>query len=126
MAYPMSATTEKNRIQNVCNFFFLNTCFLHCRYLLIHGSDKKKVEFSLDEGAKVTGAALREKVHTIFNIAEARLQVWDKGFDNWMNLEDGDEVDTNSKIMVQEIKENLSCSTPPSVKSSLSLSHASG
>ncbi len=95
--------------------------------MLIQGNDKKKVEFQLEEGVKVTGLDLREKVDELFQLPDARLQVWDKGFEDWVNLEDEDEVCTNSKIMVQEIKETLACSTPTSsLNSSLSLSHSSG
>ena len=95
---------------------------MHCRYLLVHGSIRKKVEFNLDEGAKVTRKALREKVFAVFDIAETQLQVYDKGFEDWVDLEDDDEVE-NSKVMVQNNEQNVACSRPkPSVKSSDSLS----
>ena len=96
------------------------------RYLLMHGNHKTKVEFAAEDAdATVTGEAIRKKAASIFGLDEAAclLQVWDNGFEEWMNLEDTDELETNTKVMVVAKKTNIlspSCTLPSCSSASLS------
>ena len=97
-------------------FFFL--C-ISPRYLLIYGDRKKKVEVLVNKD--IESAQLQilcDRARELFNLSDVILQIWDKGFEDWVDLEDGDEIPTNSRIKVEVDKSaGFSTKSPPMVPS---------
>nr|XP_054754979.1 uncharacterized protein LOC129260983 [Lytechinus pictus] len=82
------------------------------RYLLIFGDRKKKVELSVSEELEnVKVETLKQKARELFNLQNVILQIWDKGFEDWVDLDEGDPTPTNSRIKVEVNKEAKSASS---------------
>ncbi|XP_041465414.1 uncharacterized protein LOC121416040 [Lytechinus variegatus] len=82
------------------------------RYLLIFGDRKKKVELSVrEELENVKVETLKQKARELFNLQNVILQIWDKGFEDWVDLDEGDPTPTNSRIKVEVNKEAKSASS---------------
>ncbi|XP_072166697.1 uncharacterized protein [Diadema setosum] len=72
------------------------------RYLLIHGDRKKKVELEVAQGVdNIEVETLRHRARELFGLHAVLLQIWDKGFEDWVDLDDGDATPTNSRIKVE-------------------------
>ncbi|XP_071477306.1 uncharacterized protein [Diadema antillarum] len=72
------------------------------RYLLIHGDRKKKVELEVAQGVEnIEVETLRHRARELFGLHAVLLQIWDKGFEDWVDLDDGDASPTNSRIKVE-------------------------
>lgn len=88
------------------DFFFY--FFFLFRYLLIFGERKKKVEFSVTKGVEnVKVMTLRQEAMELFNLKNVLLQIWDKGFEDWVDLDEGDPTPTNSRVKVEVDKEAI-------------------
>ena len=69
---------------------------------MIFGERKKKVEFSVTKGVEnVKVMTLRQEAMELFNLKNVLLQIWDKGFEDWVDLDEGDPTPTNSRVKVE-------------------------
>ena len=88
------------------NYSLLSFFLTLCRYLLIFGDRKKKVELSVSEEVdNVKVETLKQKARELFSLKNVLLQIWDKGFEDWVDLDEGDPTPTNSRIKVEIDKE---------------------
>ncbi len=92
----------------------------HCRLLFVYGNQQKRVEFSLEDeesGACVKG--IKERACRIFNLQNAHVKLWDRGFEDWCDPDNDQEiVENNTKVLITE--EEAICTSAPTVPSTLS------
>lgn len=75
------------------------------------------------EGNGATKAALMVKVREVFHIEDFSMQTWDTGFEEWVDVEDGDIIENNSKVLINK---NISCLNDSVASSSTTSSVSSG
>ena len=87
---------------------------LDSRYLILYGNSKKKVVLEL-EGHGATKDILVAKAQELFNLEEITLQTWDRGFEEWVDLDDDEVVESNAKVLIKRTATELDSSTASSV-----------
>lgn len=63
---------------------------------------KKKVLMEI-EGSGASKDILTAKVKEVFHIEDFILQTWDREFEEWIDVEDGDVVENNAKLMISSV-----------------------
>lgn len=94
----------------------------------MYGNQRKKIEIAIkEEGSKedVSVEEIKEAASQLFNIEMSQIQarLWDKGFDDWIDADDNDAVENNSRVCIllaATVTSNTDDNTTPCVSPALS------
>ena len=68
------------------------------------GDQKKRVDIDLTNGDKVKVQDIKTKACETFSLHACHMQLWDRGFEDWVDADDHEEVEGNTKVKIKEVK----------------------
>ena len=66
------------------------------------GESKKKAEMEV-VGSGANSDQLRAKARELFQVDDLMIQTWDTGFEEWVDIEEDDLVENNSKVLITKL-----------------------